>query len=90
MKIGPYELSGGGICPEQYDVHSDGVKVAYLRLRHGHFTAECPFDGTVVYEAFPDGDGCFTDTERMDCLTKAIAAIDEHLNGLTSKTETLL
>lgn len=66
-------------CPEQYDLMLDGVCVGYLRLRHGVFYATYPdiMDDNYekVYEAYPEGDGCFMDHEREKYLTEAIAAI---------------
>jgi hypothetical protein len=66
-----------GACPEQYDVFdATGEKVGYLRLRHGHFRAECPdvFEET-VYAATPKGDGIFETAERAHYLREAVAAI---------------
>ncbi len=79
MKIGKYILEGGGVCPEQYDVMLDGEEVGYLRLRHGTFTADCPF-GNTIYEANPHGDGYFLADEREKYLAEAVAAIDKELN----------
>jgi hypothetical protein len=64
-------------CPEQYDVFdSTGEKVGYLRLRHGRFRADVPdCGGETVYSSNPNGDGVFYDEERMEELTKAVAAI---------------
>lgn len=63
-------------CPEQYDVHFDGVQVGYLRLRHSYFSAEYPCSGgETVYEAEPEGDGCFEADERDGYLRAAILAI---------------
>ena len=80
MKILGYDLEQTcSACPEQYDVYLDGKQVGYLRLRHGHFTAEVPdAGGEEVYESKPDGDGLFTFEEREGELTKAIEAIDKH------------
>jgi hypothetical protein len=67
-------------CPEQYDVFKDGEMVAYLRLRHGHFSASCPdCGGSVVYTAAPDGDGSFDDDEREFFLSKACEAIRDFI-----------
>lgn len=66
-------------CPEQYDVFANGKQVAYLRLRHGSFRADVPdCGGETVYEADPDGDGVFTDSERVRYLTEAILAVQEY------------
>ena len=85
MQIGKYELKGGGCCPEQYDVFLDGKEVAYLRMRHGCFTAELTVEGqitTLVYEdETPQGDGCFYDEEREKYLNAAINAINDKLHA---------
>jgi len=82
MKIGKYKLERTcGFCPEQYNVHLDDEKVGYLRLRHGHFRAECK--GETVYEASPNGDGGFDYDERDSYLNAAIEAIDKKLNEKT-------
>lgn len=65
-----------GACPEQYDVFDGERQVGYLRLRHGHFRADCPdCGGETVYESEPEGDGVFADEERMQELTSAVKAI---------------
>jgi hypothetical protein len=78
--IGHYRLiCTCSACPEQYDVIDDinNTVVGYLRLRHGHFTAEYPdCGGELVYNAATRGDGMFDDDEeRMRELTAAVAAI---------------
>lgn len=76
-----YYLQGTcSACPEQYDVFDNkDQQVAYLRLRHGHFYASVPdVGGDVVYEADPEGDGCFMDHERVKYLTEAILAVQEY------------
>jgi hypothetical protein len=73
---GKMKLVGGGGCPEQYDAFLDGEQVGYLRLRHGHFTVECPdCGGCLVYEADPEGQGAFDDEERDYYLRFAVNAI---------------
>lgn len=64
-------------CPEQYDVFGpDGDKVGYLRLRHGTFRADFPdCGGETVYVSHPKGSGIFLEEERMEELTRAVAAI---------------
>lgn len=64
-----------GACPEQYDAfHSvTGEEIGYLRLRHGYFRAE--YKGRVVYDAYPNGDGCFDSDERDYHLHMACDAI---------------
>lgn len=74
-----------GACPEQYDAFLGGRKVGYLRLRHGHFRAEC--FGDVVYEADTKGDGLFDDDERDHHLRQAVRAIKDQLNKRGGKTE---
>ena len=65
-----------GACPEQYDVFLGSAKVGYLRLRHGHFSAEYPdCGGETVYEAQPEGDGIFEDHEREYYLRSAVDAL---------------
>ncbi len=47
--------------------------VGYMRLRHGHFTVECPdVGGAFVYRAYPNGDGSFDDDERDYYLQWAV------------------
>lgn len=75
MEIGNYKLEKTcGACPEAYDVFLNEEKVGYLRLRNGYFRAE--YEGEIVYEAEPDGDGLFDYEEREGYLNAAIAAID--------------
>lgn len=71
------------LCPEQYDaVNKDGKTIGYLRLRHGYFTVECPdVGGKVVYDGYPDGDGCFEEYERDAFLESAKEAIAEYWNS---------
>lgn len=71
-----------GACPEQYDVHREGEKVGYLRLRHGIFEAEVPDAcGRRVYSAVPEGDGMFEDDERDGYLETAVRAVHAHIGG---------
>jgi len=66
-------------CPEQYDVYVGYDLVAYFRLRHGVFRAHVPdYDGKIVYEANPVGDGVFLSDERVKYLTEAILAVQAH------------
>ena len=69
------------VCPEQYDVFSGGVKVGYIRLRHGYFQVDIPTcGGTTVLEVdhVPGADGCFRDrTQRMQYLNEAVCVINE-------------
>lgn len=68
--------------PEQYDAFFDGIKIGYLRLRHGHFRAE--YKNVIVYEADTVGDGIFEFNERDEHLTKAcLAILSKHLNEQT-------
>jgi len=75
-------------CPEQYEVFLNGEQVGYLRLRHGHFTAETPdCGGELVYESEPRGDGSFEEDEREAELTNAIRAIHAHRTGYQCDSE---
>lgn len=76
-------------APEQYDaVDGDGNKIAYLRLRHGQFTVECPDAfGTVVYSAALNGRDIFDTAERERYLTAAVKAIAKYYNHRQSKKE---
>lgn len=65
-----------GACPEQYEVFDGERQVGYLRLRHGHFRADCPdAGGETVYTACPHGDGVFAAEEREKYLTEAVKKI---------------
>ncbi len=72
-----------GACPEQYDAFLGGKMVGYLRLRHGYFYVSYPYvGGETVYEAYPDGDGCFdSEEERGYHLRNAKHAIIEKINN---------
>jgi hypothetical protein len=62
--------------PEQYDAFLGEKLIGYLRLRHGNFTVSYPdVGGDLVYEATPQGDGCFEDDERYYFLTEAVKAL---------------
>ena len=77
------------VCPEQYSVFYAGDQVAYLRLRHGRFTVECPdVGGELVYLSYTKGDGCFDDRERLPELKRAIAAISKFTHGGKSDVDT--
>lgn len=67
-------------CPEQYEVlDGQGNEVAYLRLRHGHYTVSVPdVGGEVIYEAFPQGDGMFDDDERLKYLEESVNHIQKY------------
>ena len=71
-------------CPEQYDVfNEEGIQVGYLRLRWGHFYAQCyvsSFHHPTVYEADTIGDGLFDSSERTHHLNEACKCIIEELN----------
>ena len=86
MIIDEFTLYGGGMCPEQYDVYAEGVEqVAYLRLRHGYFRAECPsVGGETVYASRTIGNGSFDDSERAPQLR---AALDNVRRWLASRQE---
>lgn len=69
-------------CPEQYDAWLGGVRIGYLRLRHGGFAVEYPnCGGELVYEAEPEGDGRFEDHERERHLAAAVAALKARHQG---------
>lgn len=69
-------------CPEQYDAFLGDVRVGYLRLRHGAFRVDYPdCGGETIYEASPNGDGCFDDDERDGYLRFAVDAIQRRLAG---------
>lgn len=66
-------------CPEQYDAIDAGEnRIAYLRLRYGHFTVECPdAGGRLIYQSETISEGVFIDSERehyLNAAKKAIAA----------------
>ena len=62
-----------GACPEQSEAYFNNEEIGYLRLRHGYFRAE--YKGTIVYDAYPKGDGSFEYNERKKYLKKAKKAI---------------
>ncbi|WP_024516809.1 hypothetical protein [Bradyrhizobium sp. Tv2a-2] len=67
-------------CPEQYDAFLNGAQVGYLRLRHGAFRVDFPdHNGETIYEASPQGDGCFDEDERDYYLRFAVDAILKRL-----------
>ena len=74
----------GYACPEQYEVYNDDNNelVAYVRLRHGNLTVECPdCGGNFVYEHKFENDykGCFeNDQERYEYLIEVSKAIVEY------------
>jgi len=63
--------------PEQYEVTDGrGRKVAYVRLRWGHFYVTCPgVEGDLVYEKIYEDQrlGCFPDEEERETQLKAAA-----------------
>lgn len=65
-------------CPEKYDLNLNDTNIGYLRLRHGHFSAEHVPTGEIVYTASPEGDGIFVDSERQRYLKAATQAILKH------------
>ena len=71
-------------CPEQYNVFNyKGEKVAYLRLRHGCFRADCPNESgemeTIWWTYDCRGDGSFYSDERLYFLKKAVKEIKKHI-----------
>jgi hypothetical protein len=80
-----YGLVHSGVAwPERYDITLDATgdaaahaTIGYLRLRHGHFSAEvAERDGEIVFEAWPSGDGMFDDDERVRHLEAAVLCLD--------------
>lgn len=67
-------------CPEQYDVYDSlGQQVAYFRLRHGVFRVDVPnCGGETIFSSNPDGDGLFSDEERVHQLTQAVLSVQEY------------
>lgn len=54
-------------CPEQYDVFYNDKQVAYVRLRHGYLYCDVPdCNSDTIYEANPQGKGCFWDDEERE------------------------
>ena len=54
-------------CPEQYDVFLDGKQIAYIRLRHGNLSVNCPDVGgkEIYYHHFKDDlKGMFNNSEE--------------------------
>lgn len=70
--------------PEQYDAWVGGARVAYLRLRGGHFYVQCPtcalFDGVIVYAANVGYGEFDTAEQRVEELGKAREAIAKWVN----------
>ncbi len=67
-------------CPEQYDAFLGKKQVGYLRLRHGHFSVQCPdVNGQVIYSATTKCDGIFEEGEREFYLEKAREAIKNYI-----------
>jgi hypothetical protein len=84
IRVGDYLLHlTCDTCPEQYDVTKDGKKVAYLRLRHGHFSVRVPdHSGEEIMCGHPRGEGSFENDERTEWLKKATVAIASHYTTL--------
>jgi hypothetical protein len=67
-------------CPEQYEAYLGEKQVGYLRLRHGKFRVDFPdVGGETIYEAYPEGDGNFSNEERDFYLEEALKAIEKKL-----------
>lgn len=62
-------------CPEQYDAYLGGVKIGYLRLRHGFFTVDYLPGEYQVFSGCPHGDGRFLENERVAWLNRACRAL---------------
>lgn len=67
-------------CPEQYEVFDTfNQQVAYFRLRHGQFSVCVPdHTGAEIYTVNPEGDGIFSNEERVKYLTLAVLAVQEY------------
>ena len=76
-------------CPESWEAFDGEKLTGYLRLRHGHFTVQCPdVGGDLVYEAYPAGDGIFDKEERDYYLRFAVDRIEKWIkNGYQSAKE---
>lgn len=87
MKINDLVFEGTcTACPEQYDVYDDaGDMVAYVRLRHGQLTCECPDVGGELVCQFSIGDrwtGGFESEEQRNLhLTEIACAINKWRNS---------
>lgn len=73
-------------CPEQWDVYKSGVKVAYVRLRHGYLKvmdadhSEIWWDNSESKDF--DHDGVFaTEADRNHYLTKIAGVVNEYIEG---------
>lgn len=69
-------------CPEQYDVYFEGKQVAYVRLRGGYLSCECPdVNGELVYSRmFSNWAGGFTsEWARKRYLRKLARIIKRNL-----------
>lgn len=74
--------------PEQYDVFMDNLKIGYLRLRHGRFSANfLSHLGKEVYSTTEiRGVGSFYDQEeRVTEIRRALVAILNHLGCFNPK-----
>lgn len=69
------EISGGGACPEKYNVLKDGKEIAYYRLRHGEFSIDK--GNKTISLQYPNGDGMFDKDERVAFLLSALNKITE-------------
>ena len=69
-------------CPEQYDVYKGSKVVAYVRLRHGRLTVECPEHGgeRIHLEYIDDSSGSFASAERESYLTMIAQLIKQWHN----------
>jgi len=82
MRVEDIELREScGACPEDYLAYYQGKEIGYLRLRHGYFFVEAPYNGEKIYEAHPEGDGIFMPHERPGYLLKAKEALARHCNA---------
>lgn len=75
-------ITGGGACPEQYDILKNDKQIAYCRLRYGDFTVHLGGPGgEIIYQDSPNGDGIFDSDERLNYMIKAMREIIKRQNG---------
>lgn len=81
MKIDEFDIvETCSACPEQYEIYTENKLVGTMRLRHGLFTAQLFDCEEYVYQASPNGDGCFSTDERDYFLKEAINSVRLALN----------
>lgn len=89
MKIRGYKYTRIGIEPEQYEVYNkEGEFIAFVQLKHGFVTAECPdINGEQVYRKSV-GESIYvnefsTEIERQLTLSEIQLAIEKWENKNT-------